>query len=198
MPNNLVYSAIKAAIQGCWDEAISFNLKLLENNPHDIPTLNRLAKAYTESGQCNQAKAIYQQVLELDKYNSIAQKKLDSLPHQSNCPQPPVDLDLNFVDEPGKTITLPLIRIGDAKVIYALVPGQVVTLVHNNHSICVVNDRKDHIGALTDDATYHLKHYLQAGNTFSAVIKEATIKKVTIFIRETSRATNLDNTPTFD
>ena len=61
--------AIQTALTGDWQTAIILNLQLLEENPEDIETLNRLAFAYTILGKVKEAKQTYQKVLHLDTQN---------------------------------------------------------------------------------------------------------------------------------
>src|SRR5260221_13246615 len=77
-PNSLSLhrQAIDAAMRSDWTQAETLNQKLIKLNPEDPDCLNRLAKAYLELGKYPQAKKIYQEVLKLDPYNSIAQKNL--------------------------------------------------------------------------------------------------------------------------
>jgi tetratricopeptide (TPR) repeat protein len=192
--------AIEAALQLNWPVAIERNLQILALEPSDIPTLNRLAKAYKETGCIDKAVTTYQRVICLDRYNLIAKKNLDYLSLQADiipfpCGERKINTD--FVEEPGKTKSFPLIRLGDPKLITSLQPGQVVNLAPKPHTISVSTDQGQHIGALTDDVAYSLKHFINAGNTYQATIKSCALHSITIFIRETSRAKNLKNTPTF-
>lgn len=198
MLKSLSNQAIAAALRADWQSAININLEIVKDNPNHIPTLNRLAKAYGELGQNDEAQSYYQKVLELDRYNSIALKNSQVIKHhQPQKNHPPFNLNLNFIDEPGKTKTLPLTRLGDQKVITSLVPGQIVHLTPKNHSICVTTDNQEHIGALTDDIAYLLKHAINLGNQYEVAIKVATNQKVWIFIRETFRDERLKDSPTF-
>jgi len=199
MRNTLTDQAIEAALHQDWHQAIDYNLRILEKDPHHIPTLNRLARAYNEIGQTEKARSTYKQVLEIDKYNQIAQKNVTYLNGSANgnVVKTPMAMVTNFVEEPGVTRTLPLIRLGDPKLITLLRPGQLVKLILRNHAICIMTEAGAHIGALTDDIAYQLKEFLQAGNQYQAVIKSANVKHVTVFVRETYRVDKYKNTPTF-
>ncbi|HVZ11967.1 MAG TPA: tetratricopeptide repeat protein, partial [Patescibacteria group bacterium] len=69
-------AAIKYALDSRWEEASRENLKLLEENPNDIDTLNRLAYSFVKLGKYRKAKEYYQMVVALDKTNPIALKNL--------------------------------------------------------------------------------------------------------------------------
>lgn len=195
----LLNKAITAALEQDWHEAIEINLEILETDPFHIPTLNRLAKAYREIGMTDKAIATYEQALKYDRYNQIAQKNIRLLKtnSHSSAPTPNCTLDTCFVDEPGKTKTLPLTRLGNPNLIQRLQAGQIVHLKLNGHSICITNDTNEHIGALTDDAAFYLRDCIEAGNTYQAIIKSVQTKHVTVFIREVNRVTAYKDSPTF-
>jgi tetratricopeptide (TPR) repeat protein len=199
MLKKLTDRAINSALTQDWHEAIEINLEILDQEPYHIPTLNRLAKAYKETGQIEKAVQTYKQALELDRFNEIARKNLTLLEkkqpngnHYHTC-----SFNADFVDEPGRTRTIPLIRLGDPGLVHTLQPGQVVRLSVKKRSICVVTDNDEHIGALTDDMTYHLRNFLVAGNIYHVAIKSASVKAIYVFIKEIERASKYKDTPTF-
>lgn len=191
--------AIDAALRQEWATALRLNLEILTLDPNDIPCLNRLAKTYLQTGQPEKAVETYQQVLCLDRYNLIAQKNCERLQKGSSKVFPCNDytLDTNFVEEPGKTKTFRLVRLGDPHLLISLQPGQIVKIIPKNHTIFISTSEGQHIGALTDDAAFNLKRFLTAGNTYQATIKSLDDNDVSIFIREITRTPDLQNTPTF-
>ncbi len=198
MQPNLEDQAIKAALDGNWTVAIELNQTILEENPNSIPALNRLAKAYTQLGENDKAIAAYEQVLCLDKFNSIAQKKCALLKTGPCAPTGCTKIvTTDFIEEPGKTKTTQLVRLGDNKVIANLQPGQLVNLVVKNHWIAVTSQDNTYIGSLADNVSFKLKQLMAGGNQFQAVIRTADAKEVTVFLRETFRAAQFANTPSF-
>jgi tetratricopeptide (TPR) repeat protein len=198
MQANLEDQAIKAALEGDWNTAISLNLEILSDNPDHIPALNRLAKAYTQVGDNQNAIAAYEHVLCLDKYNSIAQKKCTQLKNSpckaDNCAK---IMTTDFIEERGKTKTTPLTRLADSNVLTNLQPGQQVSLVVKNHWIAVTTQDNVYIGALADNVSFQIKQLLAGGNQFQTVIRTAEPNQVSVFIRETFRAAQFANTPSF-
>ena len=185
----LTDKAVEAALHQNWPDAIEFNLDILNLEPADIPTLNRLAKAYQESGEITKAINICERVLLLDRFNTIAQKNLVRLSQHNHLQTPCSDkiFDTNFIEEPGKTRTIPLVRLGDPALVTNLQPGEVVSLVPRNHGILVTTPDGHHIGALTDDVAFTLKQLIAKGNCFRATVKSVTPKTITIFVREANR-----------
>lgn len=185
MQSNLEDLAIKSALSGDWIKAIEANQQILTDSPNHIPTLNRLAKAYAQTGNTDKAISLYQQVLILDKYNPIAQKQCSMLKKSPCFPQQTVKITMtDFVEEPGKTKTYDLVRLGDSKLLSSLQPGQEVKLVTKNHWILITTDTGNHIGCLADNISFKLKQKLSAGSAFTAVIRTAGVNQVSIFVRE--------------
>src|SRR3972149_5344886 len=71
--------AVKYALSNNWEKAYKENLKLLDENPGDIDSLNRIAHALIKLGRFRKAKTFYQKVLNIDKTNPIALKNLKRL-----------------------------------------------------------------------------------------------------------------------
>jgi tetratricopeptide (TPR) repeat protein len=88
-PQELHKLAINAALQCSWQEALDINNRLKELEPENTECLNRMAKAYFELGKYTDAKKIYQKVLEIDPYNTIAEKnfkRISAIKKDSDTP----------------------------------------------------------------------------------------------------------------
>ena len=194
-----VNQAIQAALQGRWEEAVEYNLNVLETSPQDIDALNRLAKAYKEVGKLSLAKKIYQQVLALDRYNTIAQKNLDKLA-STKTPSSSLNHTVTssaFLEEPGKTKTVKLTKIADTQILNNLTSAQPVNLVVKIHTIIVTTTDHTYLGTLPDDLTHRLIRFIKAGNKYTAIVRTAQTGNLTILIRELSRSKRLLHTPSF-
>lgn len=185
--HSLADQAIDAAIKQDWDKAILLNLKLLELKPHHIPTLNRLAKAYKEAGKSTKALNTYSQVIELDPFNSIALKNLKQLKHNQTGSNQKCSYIINFIEEPGRTKSIHLTRLGNQRALSMIQPGQIVDLVIKKHCIAVHNFN-EYIGSIPDDISYKLKPIIESGTIFQSAVKSASDKEVIIFIRELKRS----------
>ncbi len=71
-------AAIAHATRGEWEEAVVANRQLLELGP-DIDACNRLGKALAELGRHAEALKAYEQALERDATNRIAQRNIERL-----------------------------------------------------------------------------------------------------------------------
>lgn len=204
MPN-LSQKAIDAALSCKWKEAISINEEILKINSGDIATLNRLAYAYTQIGSITKAKKIYKEVLSHDQYNSIAQKnlnKINSLPKKmsayKNQPRETIHLSPSlFIEEPGKTKTVVLTHLAPRNVLSKLRIGDTAVFCSKKHSIEVRDLSKTYLGALPDDISFRMMHFLKAGNTYHVCIKNIGKNSVSVFIKELKRDKRLHNQPTF-
>jgi tetratricopeptide (TPR) repeat protein len=198
--------AIQASLSHNWKEAIKLNLQILKGNSQDTDALNRLGKAYLQSGFKTKAFSVYKKVLRIDKYNPIAVKNLQALKsfrviRKKGYVPPRADFSTAFLEEPGTTKTVSLIRLGDSQIVSHLQPGDEVFLAAREHCVSAVTGNQEYIGRLPDDLASRLRGFLRAGNTYQAWIKSAdsTSKPPTakIFIREVSRARKYRNTPSF-
>ncbi len=118
--------AVNYAIQGDWGNAIIANEDMLSLDEKDVETLNRLAKAYYESGDVEAAKRTYALVLEYNELNPIARRALSVIEKTESQPTKTrtyVEMR-NFVIETGKSI-LTTIHIDQPEPL-SLLPGEVV------------------------------------------------------------------------
>lgn len=194
--------AIQTALVGDWANAITLNQTLLEENPDDIDTLNRLAFAYSSLGNSKEAKSIYQKVLSLDNQNPIALRNLKrlnggSLPSKNSAPLTPAYVSNLFIEEPGKTKIIELLNVADKKVITPLRSGELVQLVVKRMKIFVLDQNKQYLGMLPDDIGRRLLRFIEGGNIYEAYIKSVEDNKVTIFAREVKQNAKFKNQPSF-
>ncbi|MBI2008176.1 hypothetical protein HYS82_00795 [Candidatus Amesbacteria bacterium] len=163
-------------------------------------TWHRLGRAYMELGSKTKARQTFSQVLRLDKFNAIAAKNLDLLassrvshsPLSASSAPPPL-----FLEEPGITKTVSLIRLGDPKTLASLHPGTPVHIVCRGHSVSTTSPTDQYLGRLPDDLSSRLRPFIRSGNQYSAWIKSVGPKFLKVFIKETVRTSKYKNTPSF-
>lgn len=68
--------AIKAAINGNWNEAIRLNIELIDSGDQSVAVYNRLGKAYSEVSDWPNAIKSFEQAIKIDPVNSVAEKGL--------------------------------------------------------------------------------------------------------------------------
>ena len=199
MEDTLAQKAISEALSGNWKEAINTNLQILKKVPKDIPSLKRLARAYTELGEIKKARITAEKVIKNDPINKIAQKtleKIKGLKEGETIPSGPSFTQV-FLEEPGKTKIVPLIHLGDPTIIAKLDAGDEVILDHHCHRIQVSTLKNDYIGKLPDDISLRIKQLIELGNQFQAIIKSSDLREVKVIIREVLKGKRAKNIISF-
>jgi tetratricopeptide (TPR) repeat protein len=185
-------SAIAHATRGEWEEAVEANRQLLELGP-DIDGYNRLGKALAELGRHAEALEAYEQALERDATNRIAQRNVERLRLLSEAQKsvtngkgrPEKAPATVFIEEMGKTGRARLINLAGPRVLAPLSPGDAVQLaVEGDELIARVGSAT--IGTVEPRIAARLMKLMASGNRYEAAI--TTIHEagsdLTIIIRE--------------
>ena len=185
-------AAIAHATRGEWEEAVVANRQLLELGP-DIDACNRLGKALAELGRHAEALKAYEQALERDATNRIAQRNIERLrvlmaakrPATNGKGRPekaPVTL---FIEEMGKTGRARLINMAAPRVLAPLSAGDAITLEPQGEEL-VASVGKTAIGSVEPRIATRLLKLIAGGNRYDAAI--TTVHEaggeVVIIIRE--------------
>lgn len=203
---SLSNQAIEAALVFDWNKAIELNRKLDKSRPENTDCLNRLARAYFEVGKYQQAKKIYQQVLELDPYNTIAQKNLKKVSSfkknidGQELTDPKLTTAISpslFLEESGITKVVSLIKVAEPQKLSKLCSGLMVNLLAKNRGISVADQEGHYLGVLPDDTGHLMLRLLKGGNKYQAIIKSVKINGLTILIREVFRSRKFKNQSSF-
>jgi len=192
----LKIQAIQTALTGDWQNAIDLNQEILQDEPEDIDTLNRLAFAFLSSGNPKDAKSLYEKVLSLDMQNPIAIRNLKRL-YDVNTKKTNITINNLFIEEPGKTKVMDLINIADKKIVTHLRSGEKLDLRIKRSRIFAYDLDNQFIGMLPDDLCQRLIKFIDAGNAYEAYVRTVDSNKVSIFIRETKRVKKFKNQPSF-
>ena len=205
-PLLLNQQAIDAALSCRWEEAIIINNKLLEFEPQRTEFLNRLAKAYFELGKYSESKKLYIQVLAIDPYNTIAEKNLkkvnslkkdDGVKFHNGHNNIMILSPSLFLEEPGITTLVSLVKVAEPQKLLTLSPGTVVELVIKKRGVSVIDGNKQYLGAFPDDSAFHLLKLLKGGNKYQVIIKSVKPNGLTILIREIYRSKKFKNQASF-
>lgn len=207
MSFDLTTQAINAALKNDWLKAISVNLSILESNPEDTAALNRLARAYKESGSLKLAKQTYRKVLVFDRFNPIAAKNLKLLESLGKgdhllkknqtainghaCPPQ------TFLEEPGKTKLVNLVNLAPVSLLSGLSCGEKLAFSIKRRTVTVVNENQKYLGALPDDLSLRLIRLIKGGNRYEVFAKTVAKNSLSVFIREVYRSPRLKNQPAF-
>lgn len=192
---SLKKQAITAAKQGDWQQAVTCNLELLEQEPKDTLALNRLGVAYLQLKREDKAKATFQQVLELDRTNIIAKKHLTAIKNKRQLHVPSF-FTQEFIEEPGKTKIVELHRLAGKPVLEALAIGKNCKLKLKQRYISL-ELAGQYIGSLPEDISFRLSKLLQTGNTYHCSIHAVAPNHVDVYLKETHRSVRNKNKHSF-
>lgn len=201
----LELKAVAQAIKLNWAKAAEINTEILIEFPEDVPTINRLAKAYMEMGEINKCIKTLKLVLRIDKYNPIALKNLQKAGQihvkggkkTNNLPTRTIKSTCLFIEEPGKTKIFRLLNLAPKSILITINPLDEVTLAPKRHTIQILNMEGKYVGALPDDVAKRLTTLIKGGNKYEAFVKSAEKKEIDVFIRETFKGSKYKNQPSF-
>ncbi|MFC1653266.1 tetratricopeptide repeat protein [Patescibacteria group bacterium] len=196
MGEDLKNKAIKSALSQDWEPAIEYNLEYLDEFPNNIPALNRLAKAYFHTGNLKKAQETYKKVLSLDKYNPVASKQIQKL--SNGCKnRRSKTIKSKFVEEPGKTKKVELLRVADKNILHELDSGELLDLKVKKGRLCVFSQDDQYIGALPDDISFHIRKLIETGNKYETILCSSSDRQVLVFIREILQSSKNTNHASF-
>jgi len=200
--------AILAALASNWDEALKLNQQIINKNPDNVEALNRLARAYFELGNLIMSKKYFETSLKKDPYNQIATKFIKRItafrkrstknlkPYSLNNHNLQIDNDL-FIEEPGKTKIITLLKVAEPQKLSVLFSGLTVLLVKKNRSITVTDQDGEYLGIMPDDVSHRLLRLISGGNKYQAHIKNIKPNSLSILVREVFRSRRFKNQPSF-
>lgn len=180
--------AVDLAMQGRWREAVAANQSLIEIFPTDVSAYNRLGRAYREMGEFSLAWEAYSRAIELDPYNTIAQKNLNRLSHlREVVAGSPGDSHVepqHFIEETGKAGVVNLYHPGPPEVVAKMVAGDKVYLRVDGSSLTVEDGGGEYLGQIDPKNGQRLIKLMEGGNQYTAAIVSSTEETVSIIIRE--------------
>jgi tetratricopeptide (TPR) repeat protein len=195
--------AIKAALNNSWELAVNLNEQIINDSPKNTPSLNRLGMAYIKTNQISLAKDIFRKVLKLSPNNPIAIKNLYNIKHQIKPKKLPTTFRsapkiVNFIEEPGISKIVPLIKQGDPQTMANLEIGQNVILKLSARKIKVfTSNTNEYIGRLPDNLSLSLSKFIKLGYKYQTYVKSINPQSPQIFIQETKRSKRLKGIPSF-
>lgn len=194
--------AVRAALDGRWQDALDINQLILERFGEDEESSNRVGKALTELGRFEEAKAAYERTLGLNPLNLIAQRnraKLEVLAQQKGVKSgAPTRVDLNlFVEEQGKTVSTNLEDVADPHVHNKVVAGDIAELTVEGDGIVAETVRGVRLGLIEPRLARRLIKFIQGGNRYLAAVTSAEPGAVRLMIRETYQDPHFAGKPSF-
>ena len=182
--------AVDAAINSDWEQAISLNKKIISHEKNNLKAYLRLGFAYIQTRHLNNAEKVYRKALKIQPKNTLAQENLDTIHILKSrggkkIEKQEIKLDPGmFLETPGKTKSVGLVTLGQKNVLAHLHVGQKVSLKPKKRKIEMRAESGEYIGSLPDDLSHSLYIFIKGGNEYSAYIKEVSLNRVVVFIKE--------------
>jgi tetratricopeptide (TPR) repeat protein len=182
--------AIALAMQSRWQEAITVNQSIIDLFPTDIDAYNRLGRAHMELGEFAKAKNAYSRTLELDPYNSIAQRNLQRLSLLRTAKvrvkeeRREASPDL-FIGEMGKAGVVNLQELAPKEVLAKMAAGNQVYLKVRGRQLVVENEKGEYLGLVEPPHGLRLARLIEGGNKYAVAIVKIDTNNARVIIRET-------------
>lgn len=200
MDTSLEDQAIDSALKCDWNQAIKLNKLILQECPEDIEALNRLARAYFETGNVKGAKNTTGLVLKIEPLNKIAEKAIikykTNLSRSKNISEHNIDVS-DFIEESGTTKQTLLLNICSENLISSLNSGDELLLSTHSHKVSVATLNKKYVGKLADDLSARIRALTKNGYQFKTIIKSADKQCIRIIIKETKRGKGFEGKQSF-
>lgn len=199
----LEQQAVDAAITQHWNDALRLNEKILKLDSKNLAACLRLGFIYMQMKDFTESKKYYQKGLRIQPKNHVAQEnleRLDVLGEKSGRKSTGEKTILNpnlFLEVPGKTKTVVLVNIGQKKDLAELVSGQKVELKLKKRKVEARTNAGKYIGSLPDDISKRLIYFIKAKSNYAAFVKESSINRVIIFIKEESKGKKVSHYSSF-
>ena len=191
--------AVDAAIANNWESAVELNKKIIAQDKQNVGAHLRLGFALLQSSQIDQAAKVYRAALRLQPRNQLATENLErieilSKKSTTGKKAEKKNLDPNlFLEIPGKTKTVQLTNLGQKIHLAELSIGQQVELKNKKRRLEVRTLSSNYIGALPDDISKRLIFFLDSDSEYLTHIKEASLSRILVFIKEISKGKKVQN-----
>lgn len=199
----LEQQAIDAAINLDWAIAVELNTKILAKQEYNLGAILRLGFAYLQKNDLSKAKKTYEKALKIQSENTIALENIERIKilevkGTKNTIKRDKKFDPNlFLEVPGKTKASTLVNLGQKNVLAQLTIGEEVYLISKKRKAEIRSSNKEYIGSLPDDLSKRLYLFIKGDSEYTCFIKEVSLNKVIVFIREEKKGRKLQRFSSF-
>ncbi len=186
----LEQQAIDAAINLQWKEALSLNTQIIKIDKKNEAAHLRMGFVYLQLKDILNAKKYYSKALKIQPKSSVALQNIERIKvlekakiNKNSDQEVSFDPEL-FMEMAGKTKMVALSNLGQKNILARLTIGQKVELQIKKRRVEVRTTSKEYIGALPDDLSKRLIFFLKAKSSYVTYIKESTLTRVIVFIKE--------------
>lgn len=191
--------SVEAAITLHWEDAIELNKKIIKIDKENLSAYLRNGFAYLQLNNTEQAKKYYRKVLKIQPKNQVAIenleriKILESKKDRKNGVEK-INIKPNlYIEIPGKTKTVTLVNNGQKNVLAKLMVGQEVIIKIKKRKVEVRTQANEFIGNMPDDLSRRLIFFIKAKSKYLTYIKEASLTRVVVFIKEEMKGKTITN-----
>lgn len=193
----LEQQAIDAAINLNWATAVDLNTKILAKQEYNLGAILRLGFAYLQKNDLQRAKKTYNKALKIQSENTIALENIErikilEIKGSKISIKRDKKFDPNlFLEVPGKTKASTLVNLGQKNVLAQLTIGEEVVLISKKRKSEIRTMNKEYIGSLPDDLSKRIFLFIKGDSAYTSFIKEVSLNKVVVFIREEKKGRKL-------
>jgi len=190
-------SAIDAAIKFDWSLAIVFNKKIISIDKNNVASYLRNGFANLQLKNYVEAKKYYKKALKLQPANSVARNNMEKikileLKKGKKTTDEHFHLDPNlFLETTGKTRAIHLVNLGQKNILAQVNIGQELYLKPKSKKIEARTKDNEYVGRLPDDISRRLLFFIKAESRYSSFVKEISLNRVIIFVREEKKGTKV-------
>jgi len=199
----LEQQAIDAAMNLQWKQAIALNNQIIKLDPENDSVYLRLGFIYLQLKDVAKSKRFYSKALRIQPKNAVALQNLERIrvlekakSSKDKSEQIAFDPDL-FIESTGKTKTVALANLGQKNILASLAIGQPVMLKIKKRRVEVRTTSNDYIGTLPDDLSKRLIDFLKAKSIYVTYVKESSLTKVVVFIKEEKKGRSVAHQVSF-
>ena len=196
--------AIRYALNGDWEQALTANRQILDICPTDCEASNRLSKALIELGNYTEARLTLERLVEQSPQNVIARKNLARLDQlQSSSGEGRAQTVAAgkspgmFIADSGRSCTTTLCQQADASDLASVSAGDVVLLCPGNDAVVVNTSDGRYLGKLQRRLGRRLHKLMTGGNRYEAAVVGLYSSGLSVILRETDKAPSLRNVVSF-
>ena len=192
--------AISLATKGRWQDAVVLNREIIEVFPDDVEALNRLGKAYAETGRYSEARKSLERSLQIAPSNTIARKNLERMTGMEDAPILPTARRATpqvFLDESGKSTTTSVVGLPSAEALGQVHNGDMVHLEVDGATVAVVNRTGRRLGRLEPRLASRLIKLQGGGNKYVAAVASVSNAGISVVVRETYQSAKMSGVVSF-
>ena len=199
---DLKTAAVKAALDGNWQEAVDLNYQAIEAAPQDAGSFNRLATALIELGKFGEAREAAETALSLSPDNKIARKHVDRLSQLDGAvAAAPVTSGaraaVRFITDSAKATVTELLNPAEPRVLATVAPGQELKMTDNGVRMELHTKAGQRIGTLEVHMAHRLRKMIDKGNRYEFSVAKLAETGIAVLVAETFCAPGMTSVVSF-